>query len=57
MDRAQESDLAPFLGDWSPIEKKSEIKPPLVGLLNSLVYIYFCYGKWRLYFVHLFIID
>ena len=29
MDRAQDSDFAHFLVDWSKIEKKSEIKPPL----------------------------
>ena len=30
MDRAQDSDFAHFLEDWSKIEKsKSEIKPPL----------------------------
>ena len=29
MDSAQDSDLAPFLGDMSQSEKLSEIKPPL----------------------------
>ena len=32
---AQESDLAPFIGDLSKSEKKSEIKPPLVELKPS----------------------
>ena len=29
MDRAKDSDLAHFLGDWNQSEKHSEIKPPL----------------------------
>ena len=29
MDRAQDSLLQIFRGDWSQLEKRSEIKPPL----------------------------
>ena len=34
LDSAQDSDLAPFLGDLSPSEKLSEIKPPLGKVQN-----------------------
>ena len=37
MNSAQDSDLAPFLGDWSQTEKLSEIKLPLMHTQRRLV--------------------
>ena len=38
MDSAQDSDLAPFLGDLSQSEKRSEIKQPLVHSQGTFVH-------------------
>ena len=45
VDIAQDSDLAPFLGDLSQSEKLSHLKPPLVDLLNSTSLLKLCRMK------------
>ena len=36
MDRAQDSDVAQFFGDWSQIEK-TEIKAPVIKFKNEIL--------------------